>query len=242
MKRPAFGIFISTLALAAPAAAQDAGATTNTIPAPHPVLTEVLFAVPEGNAGDANKDGSRHSRGDQFFELTNPHDQTIDVSGYRLSTEREDDRYSLAFTIPDGTTLEPDQSLVIFNGQLQVKTMPRPFGDARTTCTKPNLAFGGAIVYSIKNTINARALSAIGDIAVLRDPGGEPIDVLVWGVARQPYPRDALRVELVSAKITGSVQRPSPWAPFEPHTDIDGRLYSPGHVPALHADDEEPND
>jgi len=237
MNQPAALISILALALAAPAPAQNNGSPDRPIPAPHPVITEVLFAVPEGDdAGDTNKDGFRHPTGDQFYEITNPHDETIDVGGYRLSNERPDDRLSLAFTIPEGTTLEPGQSLVVFNGRRQVKTMPRPFGDKRTLCTEPNPAFAGAIVYSIKNLAERRGLFKLGDLAVLRDPGGEAIDVVAWGVPKQDIP-DALRVEFTTGKITGSMQRPGPWAPFEPHQGIDGRYFSPGEVPTKTEDD-----
>ena len=228
---PAYAAAALTLTLAA-SASRAQTQDDHPIPAPHPVITEVLFAVPEGDdAGDANKDGFRHSSGDQFYELTNPHDQTIDVGGYRLSNERPDDRLSLAFTVPEGTTLKPGQSLVVFNGHMQVKAMPRPFGDKRTLCTEPNLAFGGAIVYSIKNIANRRGLYKLGDIAVLRDPAGHPIDAIAWGVPKQDVP-DALRVEFTTGKIIGSMQRPGPWEPFQPHEEIDGRYFSPGHVPA----------
>ncbi len=52
---------------------------------PHPVVTEVLFNVPRGVDGDANKDGKRSPTGDEFVELMNPHDQPINLKGYRLS-------------------------------------------------------------------------------------------------------------------------------------------------------------
>ena len=50
------------------------------VPYPHPMITEVLFAVPTGDGGDASGDGSRHVSGDEFIELVNPHDKAIQVA------------------------------------------------------------------------------------------------------------------------------------------------------------------
>lgn len=52
---------------------------------PHPIITEVLYAVPTGPAGDANQDGTRHATGDEFIELFNPHDVPINLKGYRIT-------------------------------------------------------------------------------------------------------------------------------------------------------------
>jgi hypothetical protein len=53
-------------------------------PFPHPLLTEVLCAVPSGDRGDANADGVRDAVGDEFIELVNPHDRPIQLKGYVL--------------------------------------------------------------------------------------------------------------------------------------------------------------
>lgn len=52
---------------------------------PHPLITEVLFAVPTGDRdGDADLSGARSATGDEFIELMNPHDKPINLKGYRL--------------------------------------------------------------------------------------------------------------------------------------------------------------
>jgi hypothetical protein len=51
---------------------------------PHPLVTEVLFNVPRGVDGDANRDGTRSATGDEFVELFNPYDKPINLKGYRL--------------------------------------------------------------------------------------------------------------------------------------------------------------
>jgi hypothetical protein len=55
------------------------------VPSPHPLITEVLFAVPSGGDGDFNLDGTRSAIGDEFVELVNPHDVAINLKGYRLT-------------------------------------------------------------------------------------------------------------------------------------------------------------
>ncbi len=55
------------------------------VPFPHPVITEVLYAVPTGPEGDANADGVRSATGDEFIELINPHDKPIRLKGYVLT-------------------------------------------------------------------------------------------------------------------------------------------------------------
>jgi hypothetical protein len=51
-------------------------------PFPHPLITEILYAVPSGDRGDANADGVRDAVGDEFIELVNPHDKPIQLKGY----------------------------------------------------------------------------------------------------------------------------------------------------------------
>lgn len=68
--------------LAARTAAADG--PVSSVPSPHPLITEILFAVPGGDRGDANADGVRDALGDEFIELVNPHDKPIQLKGYTL--------------------------------------------------------------------------------------------------------------------------------------------------------------
>ncbi len=72
-------MFLLPFALAGNAIGQTAS-----VPAPHPMITEVLAAVPSGPRGDANGDGLRDAIGDEFIELVNPHDKPIQLKGYML--------------------------------------------------------------------------------------------------------------------------------------------------------------
>lgn len=52
---------------------------------PHPLITEILYDVPRGGAGDADQDGKREATGDEFIELVNPHGKAINLKGYVLA-------------------------------------------------------------------------------------------------------------------------------------------------------------
>lgn len=211
---------------APPAVAQD-----EPIPAPHPVITEVLYFVPdEATGADPNKDGSRAPTGDEFVELYNPHAEAIDVSGYTVSDFHPETRYRIALTIPSPTVLEPGQSLVIFNGNKQRRSMPRPYGDTRTPAAGPNSAFDGAIVYSIKNLAPSRAWANEHDMVVLESPEGDAIDVVIWGRPAHAPPKGALRITRVENLSPHSFQRRGPWGEMVPHPDLDDRLFSPGET------------
>lgn len=54
---------------------------------PHPLITEVYFAVGPGMGGDASGDGEREANGDEFVELVNPHDKPIQLKGYTISAK-----------------------------------------------------------------------------------------------------------------------------------------------------------
>jgi len=58
------------------------------VPFPHPLITEVLYAVPTGDEGDADGDGLRSATGDEFVELINPHNRPIRLKGYVITDGR----------------------------------------------------------------------------------------------------------------------------------------------------------
>ncbi|MCF8261511.1 MAG: lamin tail domain-containing protein [Melioribacteraceae bacterium] len=76
------------------------------------LVTEIQFDVPSGDAGDANGDGARSSRWDEFVELYNNGTEVLDLSGYQL-VEREGVPF---FTFPINTLLQPSQFTVVFGG------------------------------------------------------------------------------------------------------------------------------
>lgn len=77
------------------------------------MLNEVLTAVPtDAQQGDANRDGRRDAREDEFVELVNRSDALIKVRGVRLFKNDDDEPIATLRT----PCLAPGQGLVLFGG------------------------------------------------------------------------------------------------------------------------------
>ncbi len=88
-------LVVSLVAFCSAAAAQPP------VKEPHPLITEILYAVPPGAAGDAGQDGKRSATGDEFIELFNPHDKPINLKGYVLvDASREADAAGQRLSLP----------------------------------------------------------------------------------------------------------------------------------------------
>jgi hypothetical protein len=81
---------------------------------PEIVISEILADPPPGVAGDANRDGARDSKEDEFVEIRNLGDQDVDIGGWSLSDDdvREDKR----FRFPTGAVLRVGGRAVLFGG------------------------------------------------------------------------------------------------------------------------------
>lgn len=80
-------------------------------PPPMPVIiTEIMFDVPQDEAGDANGDGVRGSRSDEFVEIYNEGDIAVDLTGFQL-LDREG---IVIYSFPDGESINPGQFAVVF--------------------------------------------------------------------------------------------------------------------------------
>jgi hypothetical protein len=67
-----------------------------------------------GAAGDANGDGERNSREDEFVELANTGSETVDISGWILGDDDVDqDRW---FQFGMGVSLAPGESISLAVG------------------------------------------------------------------------------------------------------------------------------
>lgn len=146
-------------------------------PFPHPIITEVLFAVPPGASGDANRDGTRDAAGDEFVELINPHDRAIQLFGYTLMDSQEPGKGQLKFTFP-ALELAPGEVVVVFNGF--GATIAEPVGDQRTPPSGPNAAFHGARVFSMRCPSNKTAFGNAGDHVMLTAPDGTLVQRVWW--------------------------------------------------------------
>lgn len=225
-----------------PAFAQDApnvqppaGAppAASPIPHPHPVLTEVLFNVPTKIAGDADGDGERSAIGDEFVELTNPHDQPIQLKGYtirnRVSFDDPTSGRGVSFTFPK-FELPPGGVVVVFNGY--ESGLGGPIGSPVKAPTEPHPDFDNAYVFSMANNSRFNAFNNGGDWVIVQSPKREKLDCISWGKPDPSPPEGCLRLEDVSASPKGSVQRAGAAEAATPHGRLDGRAFSPGEVPA----------
>ena len=194
------------------------------VPHPHPLITEVLFAVPS-SGGDANKDGTRSATGDEFIEITNPHDQAISLAGYRLVDRHRGEEGRFAFTFPD-LMLKPGQTVVVFNGL--GATWTGPVGDAHRAPPGPNPHFEGAFVFTADVKSRFMALANEADFVLLENALGVPVQVVVWGDPDQQPPHDAFHTDTIQGTPRASVQRTGPDQPMRPHDSIDRTACSPG--------------
>jgi len=144
---------------------------------PHPIITEVLYAVPSGPGGDASKDGTRDAAGDEFIELVNPHDKPIQLFGYTLTDSQEPGKGQMRFAFP-AIELPAGGVVVVFNGLNG--TLAAPAGDSRTPPSSGHEGFSGALVFSMRNANSRVALGNSGDHVVLTAPDGVNIQRVWW--------------------------------------------------------------
>jgi hypothetical protein len=229
-------MLISLAAAQPPASAPEVPPERPFIAFPHPLITEVLYAVPTGPEGDASGDGVRDAVGDEFIEIVNPHSEPIQLRGYALTDRQQvakrDGRTftSIRFVFP-AFELEPGEVVVLFNGHRQ--QLPGPVGDsARVPAGNPR--FGGARVFTMNN-VSARSGFANGaDCVTLWSPAGRPVHSICWGEAQAPPQTDI--VEQVPALTGQSVTRLTIAGPMVAHPAPTGgsappRRFSPGVFP-----------
>ena len=178
---------------------------------PHPLITEVLYNVPQGSDGDANGDGSRSANGDEFIELVNPHDKAIELEGYTITdgvetqlnvTKKGGEKDGAAqpdkskkksqtvqkpqveFTFPK-LTLQPGEKVLVFNGYKQ--KFSGPHGTTKQAPTAGDPVFAGAYVFTMAVESTFVALNNASDAVQLLAPahakGAErkTVEVVWWG-------------------------------------------------------------
>lgn len=240
-------------------AGADRSAAGAAVPFPHPMISEVLYAVPTGSAGDANKDGKREVCGDEFIEVVNPHDKPIQLFGYTLTDSQDAGKGQVKFTFP-ALELPPGGVAVVFNGM--GSAWSGPVGDAKTPPTGKNERFGGAWVFTMKNTSGRVALGNTGDHVLLSAPDKTAVHRVYWSeggpeaeegpsVAGGPGVPEALTkagrarplvVDFVPLVSRGSVQRESVLAGgrFVSHMEAECAAYSPGVYVVVRAPEKKP--
>jgi hypothetical protein len=196
---------------------------------PHPMITEVLYAVPNSPEGDANKDGTRQVAGDEFIELVNPHDKPIQLLGYTVIDRNPEKKGQMKFTFP-AFELPPGGVVVVFNGCESTWSGVGPVGDAQKAPTGPNESFDNAFVFTARIPSSRTSWANNGDYALLSDPGSQPIHVVSWGTFKESIPEAAL-VETAPVTTKASVQRESLTGAFTIHRTAEKEpkvAFSPG--------------
>lgn len=190
------------------------------------MITEVLAAVPSGDAGDANADGTRQVAGDEFIELFNPLDRPVSLRGMRLLDKDTLKKPEDAFIFPD-VRLAPGQVCVVFNGH--ESAIPGPVGDTKAAAdANPN--FGGALVFSARAPSSRRSLSNAGDFVLLTSADGIGLHMVRWGTLDAAAPSAKITDEgPINAK--GSIARRTPGGAFMIHEKSTRGMFSPGVVP-----------
>lgn len=212
---------------------------------PVPSITEILFIVPQGESGDANKDGKRSATADEFVELTNTGIKELDLKGWTLVdsdswaflTEKgktpwakaaeklKNDGKDWVFVFPS-CKLKPGERAVVFNGFEQ---KPKGKSGTHEAAAERNSEFGGAFVFTMKVETAKVALGNDGDWVALISPEGKFVELVKWGKPDVSPPGESKATE-APADPKGSVQRESAGGKFVDHVTLGdkGTLFSPG--------------
>ncbi len=192
------------------------------------VLNEVLFDVPAD--GDANGDGLRSLRGDEFVEVVNAGISDANIGGYRIL---ERDAHTV-FTFPQNVVLKPNEYTVVFGGVSNSGFGPSFPTSLKLFAAKSGQADSGFYVSSTKTN-----LLGAGDNVILLNPQANDImDEVYWGSA-SPHSKKGkklvrpftLKGDSIAGAIAQSVTR-SPevvglWA-LHKTVSATGLPYSPG--------------
>ncbi len=122
------------------------------------IINEVLADPPMGLEGDANGDGVRCFRDDEFVEIVNAGDRDADISGYTIA-----DGLRIRFTFPESTVVPAGKAVVVFGGG-----NPSEF---EVTDTAQFFAASSGL-----------ALNNNGDTVTLADPHGNTVDFMTYGL------------------------------------------------------------
>lgn len=208
-------------------------------PLPPVLITEVLYAVPKGDAGDASHDGSRNATGDEFVEIHNPSGEPVRLSGWTITDRNPADAGQFLFVFPE-FRLGPGETAVVFNGLDQ--NIPGPVGTADHPPTTGNDKFDSAWVFTAGNTSSNIGFANTGDWVCLRTARGEVVSCLRWGDPDEEPPVSDDRLVSLPRTSNASAQRTlaAPDAAFEAHPTVEGLRCSPGKPPPPEKAEQQP--
>ena len=108
-------------------------------------LNEILYDVPMGIEGDANRDSIRDAYQDEFVEINNTGINPVDISNWIITDESGDE-----FLFPSGIIIAPGEFIVLFGGGLPTGFLGQVFVDDGRIGN--GLSNSGEIVF-LKNAI-----------------------------------------------------------------------------------------
>ena len=198
------------------------------------VINEFMFDVPSDDSstpeveGDANGDGSRSPRGDEFIEIANTGASAVDISGYEF-LQRD---LGVVFTFPANTTIAPEEIVVVFGG-VGPGGFGNQFDNIQVFAASPGDADAGFVGGTRTQFSNSN------DNLILVNPAqNDTIAEIYWGSAQAKTtkgiklaPPNTLNGDDISGSIRQSVTR-SPdftglWA-LHSSVAVDSSLFSPG--------------
>ena len=136
------------------------------------VINEVMFDVPSGTAGDANGDGTRSSRGDEFIELVNTGSSSVNIGNWKFLQKDLD----TVFTFPSNVVLAPGEFCVVFGG-VDSSGFGSQFPGSLKIFASQSGANNGFAGGGRSNYSNA------GDNVILRNASNADIAEVYWGSA-----------------------------------------------------------
>lgn len=161
------------------------------------VVNEVLADPAFGTDGDANQDGTRSARDDEFIEIynTSPTD-SFDLSNYNYFDVGVGTRH----VFPAGTVVAPEQSLVVFGGGMPAGHIP------------------GIVQTASKGTLG---INNVGDSLEIRTPSGGVLLTFTHDgtVKNQSMTRDP---DFTGPFVSHSSASGSGGAPFSPGHTLEG--------------------
>jgi hypothetical protein len=207
---------------------------------PHPLITEILYAVPHGPEGDANLDATRDAAADEFVEIVNPHAKPIQLFGYTITDRNPEKKGQFKFTFPV-FELPPGGVVVVFNGCEATWSGAGPIGDAQKAPAGPNGAFNNAHIFTARAASSRISFANAGDFVLLSDPSSQPIQCVSWGTFKEEIPEAAL-LETAPVATRASVQRGTLAGGFAVHKAAEQEpkvAFSPGRFECVSVAQEE---
>ena len=167
------------------------------------VIHQVLADPPPGPAGDANRDGKRRARDEEFVEIVNAGSAPLCLAGWTL----EDASGRGGHLFPLGRALAPGHAVVVFGGGV------------------PTGSFGAEVQRA--TSAHGLDLDGGGDLLTLRDAQGKVARRLSWGdCSGAPCATDHWHGDLL---LNGSLVRwPAADGAWRVHRDVAGTPFSPG--------------